>query len=89
MHTVYVLYSRVGRKYYIGRTADLERRIAQHNGEDAKGWTRRFQPWELRHAEEFTTRTEALRREYYLKSLKNPERLRQYISGWRSKHLQN
>ena len=87
-HTVYVLYSAIGQKYYIGRTADLDRRLIEHNRDDAMGWTKRFQPWELIFKESFPTRTEALRRERYLKLLKNPERLRQYIGGWRSKRLQ-
>ena len=54
-------------KYYIGSTADLESRVAHHNGPDA-GWTKRYQPWTVVYIEEHETRGEAMRRERFLKS---------------------
>jgi putative endonuclease len=73
MFFVYVLKSTSFGRYYVGSTGDVEKRLALHNGGHAK-WTKRFQPWELVHQEEFATRGEAVRRERALKAMKNIER---------------
>ena len=67
---VYVLKSQITKIYYIGSTSNLEERLELHNSNKAK-WTKRYQPWVLRHSEEFLTRIEAVKRERFLKSLKN------------------
>jgi len=67
---VYILKSQNSEKYYIGSTQDLEKRIEFHNSKRAR-WTKRYQPWDLKYFEEFDTRSEAVRRERFLKSLKN------------------
>ncbi|MBI3005491.1 MAG: GIY-YIG nuclease family protein [Ignavibacteriales bacterium] len=66
---VYILKSKVAGRYYLGSTDDLKSRVAFHNSVRAR-WTKRFQPWILVHAEPYETRGEAVRREQYLKSLK-------------------
>ena len=70
MFWVYVLQNPAG-KIYIGQTADLERRIAQHNDPENKltRTTKRFPgPWILVFSESGPTRTDALKRERYLKT---------------------
>ena len=67
---VYILKSITFDRYYIGSTSDLEKRIEFHNSKRAR-WTKRYQPWVLIHTEEFSTRGEAVKRERFLKSLKN------------------
>jgi putative endonuclease len=64
---VYVLVS-IGRVpiTYVGWTDDLARRLARHNkGLGAK--TTRGRQWRLVYAEKLADRTEAMRREYFLK----------------------
>ncbi len=51
---------------YVGWTNDLERRVGQHNdGSGAK--STRGRRWQLLYAELHPTRSEAMRREWYLK----------------------
>jgi putative endonuclease len=69
---VYILKSQKFDKYYIGQTANLTERVEYHNSSKAR-WTKRFQPWVLKHFEEFNTRSEVMIKEKYLKSLKKIE----------------
>ncbi|MBA4250930.1 MAG: endonuclease [Chlorobiaceae bacterium] len=73
MYFVYILRSNLFGRYYIGSTEDVEKRLRVHNSSQAK-WTKRYQPWELVYQEKFETRSEAVRRERELKSLKNIEK---------------
>ena len=68
--TVYILESVEFDRFYIGQTENLKSRIEFHNSSREK-WTKRFQPWVLIHSEDYGTRAEAMKRECYLKSLKN------------------
>ena len=81
MFTTYVLYSKTFDKIYIGYTADLEKRLSAHNYKANKGWTARFQPWELLHAEQFETKEEAIQREKQLKSSKGRRFIRTSLLG--------
>ena len=86
MYITYILYSPGYDRYYIGQTNNIKIRLEQHN-EGRLSWTKPYRPWILAYQEEFRTRSEAMRREKYLKSLKNKERIKQYIAGWRSSIL--
>ena len=68
MFTVYVLYSPIFDKIYIGYSSDINNRFLSHNELATKGYTIRFRPWVVAHTEEFETKTEAIKRENYLKS---------------------
>jgi len=75
---VYVLASARSRRTYVGITTDVERRLAQHNGEVRGGArsTRAGRPW--RRAAEygpFPRRGDALRVELAVKRLRGPARL--------------
>ena len=83
-YIVYILYSGLTDRYYVGQTNDIQRRLNEHNDPARNSFTKRYQPWKLLFKEEFLNRTEAVRVERYLKSLKNKDRLKQYIAGWRS-----
>jgi len=48
-------------------TSDVDRRLREHNGKTGR-WTSSFKPWELVAVEEFGFRSEAGRRERFLKS---------------------
>jgi putative endonuclease len=71
--SVYILKSELTDVYYIGSTQNVQERLNLHNSAKAR-WTKRHQPWVLEYYEEFTTRSEAVRREKYFKSLKGIKR---------------
>lgn len=68
MRFVYAILNAAG-TVYTGQTTDLERRLAQHNGEKPGGakFTRGRGPWRLVHVEEFEDVGEALKRERAIK----------------------
>lgn len=85
MFVVYVIENPDSR-IYIGQTNDLERRIAQHNDPLKKSWASKRGPWKVVFTKNFSSRSEAMRCERYLKSLKNKGKLLElvkYIAGWR------
>jgi putative endonuclease len=66
--TVYVLYSQQFNKHYVGFTSDLQSRLLSHNSLATKGFTVLYRPWTLIHTEVFETKSEAMKREKWLKS---------------------
>ncbi|MFW6277755.1 MAG: GIY-YIG nuclease family protein [Prolixibacteraceae bacterium] len=68
MYFVYALYSPKFDKIYIGYSENPEKRLLSHNDERNRGWTRKFQPWEMVYTEEYATKADALKREKQLKS---------------------
>ena len=76
---VYILYSDSRTKYYIGSTANVERRIKQHNTSPA-GFTKAGRPWTLAYCEDFEHKSDALKRERYLKRMKSARFLQDLIS---------
>ena len=64
---VYVLKSDSGRSY-IGHSKDLDNRVAEHNSGKSKA-TRGKGPWKLVYSEKFDTRSEAVMRERYFKTV--------------------
>jgi putative endonuclease len=80
---VYVL-ANPERKTYVGQTADLERRLAQHNAPEFRGTlhTKRHKgPWQMIHSEECATRSAAMRRERELKTGTGRAWIRQHVLG--------
>jgi len=71
---LYIIQSQKDNSFYIGSTADPVKRLEKHNLPH-KGYTGRKQPWQLVYIEAFTTKTEALIREKYLKKMKSKELL--------------
>ena len=70
MFYVYILQSDLDGTFYIGFSENLEKRVLQHNnGESA--YTSRKIPWKLVYFEEFTLKSDALKREKFLKAQKN------------------
>ena len=67
MYFVYVLWSQKIIKRYVGSSDDAESRLVEHNRGSNK-FTKGGIPWIKIHQEEFATKTEALKREKYLKS---------------------
>ncbi|MCF7856776.1 GIY-YIG nuclease family protein [Candidatus Gracilibacteria bacterium] len=66
MYFVYILKS-VGRKrFYIGASSDVSKRLAEHNRGCAKS-TKPYRPWQLVYTEKFKSKTSAYKREFHLK----------------------
>jgi putative endonuclease len=59
MFFVYILYSPSLKKYYVGQTNDLERRLIEHNSGQTL-YSSRGIPWELIYKEEKASRSEAM-----------------------------
>lgn len=70
MYVVYLLYSQAFDRFYIGQTEDLKRRLKQHNDGEVKS-TRPYRPWSIVYTETFPTRSQAMKREHFLKKQRN------------------
>ena len=69
MFYLYILQSKKSNKFYIGISSNTERRIQEHNSSQVRS-TKTGKPWIKIHEESFDNRSEATKRERYLKSLK-------------------
>ena len=70
MFFVYIIQSLIDSSFYIGYTADLPKRIEEHNS-GKSNYTASLKPWEVVYIEEFPTKREAMIREKFLKKQKN------------------
>ena len=64
---VYAIKSRQKNYIYVGLTSDLKKRVNQHN-DGKERTTRYYRPFDLVYSEIFESRSEARKREIYLKS---------------------
>ncbi len=67
-YVAYILKSLSHNTYYYGSTANIEQRLIMHNGGKVR-YTKGRRPWVLHYKEEFATRQEAFKREYFFKSV--------------------
>jgi putative endonuclease len=65
---VYILYSESFNKNYTGFTSNLIERFKSHNHLGTKGYTLKFRPWMVIYVEFFSSKSEAMKREKYLKT---------------------
>ena len=81
---VYILYSPTFKRTYAGQTDNLYNRLTLHNSGKVKS-TKQYIPWNLIHSEQFKTRSEAMKREKWYKTIagrkKISEILNQYLSS--------
>ena len=66
--TVYILKSPSTLRYYYGYSSDLQKRITQHN-EGLVRSTKSFRPWLIHYTEEYKTKSIAIKRENFFKSI--------------------
>mgnify|MGYP001598411822 CR=1 FL=1 len=64
--TTYILFSKKNGRFYIGHTNDCDHRFAQHNNKENPS-TKNGVPWIKIFNEEFMTRSEAMKKELYIK----------------------
>ena len=79
---VYILKSLSSDKHYVGYTQNLISRFQSHNEFGKKGFTTRYRPWFVVWVEFYSTKTEAMSREKFLKSGKGREWMRNYIDDY-------
>ncbi len=63
----YVLRSVSHGNRYVGSTQNIKNRLKEHNSGKCE-YTKGRKPWQLLYFEEFSTRSEAMKRERFLKS---------------------
>ncbi|WP_234567579.1 GIY-YIG nuclease family protein [Rhodohalobacter sp. 614A] len=80
MFHIYMLYSAVVDRYYVGQTSNLEDRLKRHNQGRSK-YTKSGIPWKLVYKEGFETRSEAMKRESLIKNSASREELVRFISS--------
>jgi putative endonuclease len=66
MFYVYVIRSQVDGRFYVGMTANVTKRVDEHNAGRTKS-TKGYKPWDLVFIEVYPSRSEARIREKYLK----------------------
>lgn len=77
-YTIYVIQTKDG-KLYKGVTSNLQKRLENHLY-GMSTWTKNKGPFKLVYSEENYSKSEALKRERFLKSGKGREFLKKYIS---------
>ena len=78
---VYVIQSKIDNDLYIGYTADLKRRLNDHNqGKNIS--TRKNRPWELIHYEAYKNIIDVKRRERYLKTSQGARLLKRMLKEY-------
>jgi putative endonuclease len=72
MYSVYLIQSDVDNSFYVGYSQDPHKRLLAHNNGEST-YTRRKMPWKLVYIEQYSTKSEALKREIFLKAQRNTE----------------
>ena len=75
MYYVYVLWAKEYQKFYIGYTANIERRLAEHRNKKVYTTLRYKEPINIFY-EAFISKEDAVRREQYFKTTKGRKALR-------------
>jgi putative endonuclease len=68
MYYVYILKSEKDGRFYYGSTGDINKRLAEHNSGKVKS-TKGRRPFILHYFERLKTRSDAVKRERFLKSI--------------------
>lgn len=75
LYFVYIVECKDG-SLYTGWTTHLENRILKHNQGKGCKYTRARYPVKLKYYEKFSTKSEAMKREYAIKQLNRKEKLK-------------
>ncbi|MFA6391219.1 MAG: GIY-YIG nuclease family protein [Patescibacteria group bacterium] len=67
MYSTYVIKSIHFQSRYVGSTDNVEKRVEEHNNGKCR-YTKGRSPWVLIYKEDFNSRSEAMKREKFLKS---------------------
>ena len=78
-YCVYILFSKIKNRYYVGYTFNLEERIVRHN-QKSKGFTGSTNDWEIVYTEKYDSKEKAHNRELQIKSWKSRIKILELIS---------
>lgn len=81
---VYILYSVKKDRFYVGQTDDLDKRVASHLS-GSSPYTSSAKDWKLVHTEEYSSRTEVIKRENEIKRKKSRKYIEWIIEAGRKK----
>ena len=76
--TVYILFSELKNRFYIGFTSNLTERIVRHN-QKSKGFTGNVNDWKIVFTEIYEFKEEAQKRELQIKSWKSKIKIQALI----------
>ncbi|MDK7754004.1 MULTISPECIES: GIY-YIG nuclease family protein [Staphylococcus] len=79
-HYIYIVRCKDG-SLYTGYAKDIKQRIAKHNSGQGAKYTKIRRPVELVYQEMFNTKSEALKREYEIKTLTREKKLQLISEG--------
>ena len=77
---VYILRSLKHGRYYVGHTHDRTERLVKHNDGGSRS-TKSGIPWEMIYTEEYQSKSEAMKRERYIKKQKSRKYIESLISS--------
>ena len=80
MHFVYVLFSLKDNKLYKGSTSNIQKRLLKHNSGGSKSTAHR-KPFVIVHIEQFENKSDALKRELYLKTIEGGSKLINFLKS--------
>lgn len=80
MYHIYIIESLTSKKYYIGCTDNIERRLTEHNKGLSK-YTKNKGPWVLKYTEEYSLLVDARNREKQIKSWKKRKSIEKLFQG--------
>lgn len=76
---VYILFSEIKNRYYIGFTSNLEERLVRHN-QKSKGFTGNVNDLKIVFTEKYKTKELAIQRELQIKSWKSRIKMQELIA---------
>ncbi|PLX27029.1 hypothetical protein C0581_03830 [Candidatus Parcubacteria bacterium] len=76
---VYILQSLKNKKYYVGSTNNVDRRVFEHNSGKTKS-IKYMRPWQLRFVQKYSTIKQARQIECKLKKFKNRGIIEQIVA---------
>ena len=81
MHYLYILYSKVADRYYVGETPDLDIRLPQHTRQKKKkGFTKAASDWDISLSKKCDSKTNALYLEKFIKRMKSRKFIEKIIA---------
>lgn len=78
MFYIYILQSQKDSSFYIGFTENLNQRLEKHNS-STSGYTSTKKPWIIVYSESFENKTDALKREIFIKNQKSRDFIKKLI----------
>ncbi len=81
MHYLYILYSKILNRFYVGETPNIDTRVTLHNSHYfKKAFTKSASDWEIVLNKRCNSRDEALYLESFIKRMKSKKFIKEIIS---------